>query len=161
MPVTLGSTRLLASGRLKGLRVGVVANPASVDHGFVHVVDRVRELTGGRGVDRVIELDLAANGRMDCELLRTGGEIVVYGSSPRPLDLPFALLLSKNLQLSFFMVYHLDAADRARATDALQRLLARGGLQHNITERRPLAEIVQAHEAVEGGRLVGNLVLKV
>lgn len=46
MPVTLGSTRLLASGRLKGLRVGVVANPASVDHAFVHVVDRVRQADG-------------------------------------------------------------------------------------------------------------------
>ena len=42
MAVTLGSTRLLASGRLQGLRVGVVANPASVDRAFVHVVDRVR-----------------------------------------------------------------------------------------------------------------------
>ena len=42
MPVTLGSTRLLASGRLRGLRIGVVANPASVDHDLVHVVDRVR-----------------------------------------------------------------------------------------------------------------------
>ena len=46
MAVTLGSTRLLASGRLKGLRVGVVANPASVDHQFVHVVDRVRAAEG-------------------------------------------------------------------------------------------------------------------
>ncbi len=46
MPVTLGSTRLLASGRLRGLRVGVVANPASVDHDFVHVVDRVRAAEG-------------------------------------------------------------------------------------------------------------------
>ena len=46
MAVTLGSTRLLASGRLKGLRVGVVANPASVDHAFVHVVDRVRQAEG-------------------------------------------------------------------------------------------------------------------
>ncbi len=42
MPVTLGSTRLLASGRLRGLRIGVVANPASVDHDLVHVLDRVR-----------------------------------------------------------------------------------------------------------------------
>ena len=42
MPVTLGSTRLLASGRLRGLRIGIVANPASVDHDLVHVVDRVR-----------------------------------------------------------------------------------------------------------------------
>ena len=42
MAVTLGSTRLVASGRLAGLRVGVVANPASVDDQFVHVVDRLR-----------------------------------------------------------------------------------------------------------------------
>ena len=46
MAVTLGSTRLLASGRLTGLRVGVVANPASVDHAFVHIVDRVRAAEG-------------------------------------------------------------------------------------------------------------------
>jgi uncharacterized protein YbbC (DUF1343 family) len=41
MPVTLGSTRLLASGRLQGRRVGIVANPASVDAEFVHVTDRL------------------------------------------------------------------------------------------------------------------------
>ena len=46
MAVTLGATRLLASGRLKGLTVGVVANPASVDHDFVHIVDAVRAADG-------------------------------------------------------------------------------------------------------------------
>jgi uncharacterized protein YbbC (DUF1343 family) len=37
----LGSDLLLESGRLRGLRVGIVANPASVDAGFRHVVDRM------------------------------------------------------------------------------------------------------------------------
>jgi uncharacterized protein YbbC (DUF1343 family) len=37
----LGSERLIASSRLQGLRVGVLANPASIDHDFVHVVDRL------------------------------------------------------------------------------------------------------------------------
>jgi len=37
----LGSERLIASPRLDGLRVGVLANPASVDHGFRHIVDRL------------------------------------------------------------------------------------------------------------------------
>ena len=46
MAVTLGSTRLVASGRLAGLRVGVVANPASVDDQLVHVVDRLRDAPG-------------------------------------------------------------------------------------------------------------------
>src|SRR5512140_1002000 len=40
MSVTLGSDRLFASGVLKGRRVGVVANPASVDACFRHTVDR-------------------------------------------------------------------------------------------------------------------------
>jgi uncharacterized protein YbbC (DUF1343 family) len=39
----LGSDRLIASGRLDGLRVGVVANPASIDASFRHVIDRVQE----------------------------------------------------------------------------------------------------------------------
>jgi len=141
----------------------------ALDAGADHVIDyktepvaeRVRELTQGQGIDRVIELDVAVNGKLDLELLRPGGELVAYGSSPKPLDLPFAVLLAKNLQLKFFMVYHLAAADRARATGALQRLLSRGELQHNIAERLPLERIVQAHEAVESGALVGNLVLRV
>jgi uncharacterized protein YbbC (DUF1343 family) len=37
----LGSDRLLASPRLRGQRVGVLANPASIDHKFRHVVDRL------------------------------------------------------------------------------------------------------------------------
>jgi uncharacterized protein YbbC (DUF1343 family) len=42
----LGSERLLASSRLNGLRVGILANPASVDHEFCHVVDRLGEASG-------------------------------------------------------------------------------------------------------------------
>jgi uncharacterized protein YbbC (DUF1343 family) len=37
--VALGSSRLLSSGRLRGQRVGIVSNPASVDGSFTHIVD--------------------------------------------------------------------------------------------------------------------------
>jgi len=39
VPVKPGSTRLLESGRLRGRRVGIVSNPASVDGRLQHVVD--------------------------------------------------------------------------------------------------------------------------
>jgi len=39
--VRLGSDVLLSSGRLRGKRVGVVCNHASVDRGFQHIVDRL------------------------------------------------------------------------------------------------------------------------
>ncbi len=37
--VTLGSSRLIDSGTLRGRRVGLVSNPASVDHRLLHIVD--------------------------------------------------------------------------------------------------------------------------
>jgi uncharacterized protein YbbC (DUF1343 family) len=46
MRVSLGIDRLLDSGHLRGLRVGVVANPASVDAAFRHTVDRVDQAPG-------------------------------------------------------------------------------------------------------------------
>jgi uncharacterized protein YbbC (DUF1343 family) len=39
--VRLGSDVLLASARLKGARVGIVCNHASLDRGFQHIVDRL------------------------------------------------------------------------------------------------------------------------
>jgi uncharacterized protein YbbC (DUF1343 family) len=39
--VRLGSDLLLGSGRLRGARIGIVCNHASVDHGFAHIVDRL------------------------------------------------------------------------------------------------------------------------
>ena len=39
--VRLGSDVLISSGRLRGKRVGIVCNHASVDRGFQHIVDRL------------------------------------------------------------------------------------------------------------------------
>ena len=44
--VRLGSDVLLSSNRLKGARVGVVCNHASIDRGFLHVIDRVAACEG-------------------------------------------------------------------------------------------------------------------
>src|SRR5262245_8795622 len=48
MAVFLGSDRLLASGRLDKMRVGVVCNPASVDRDLRHIADRIAALPGSR-----------------------------------------------------------------------------------------------------------------
>lgn len=122
---------------------------------------RVTEITQGRGVDRIIELDLAANAGVDIQLLRDGGEVVVYGSGASPMALPFLPLIAKNVQLKFFMVYHLSAGDRERASTVLTRLLEQGALRHQVAQRLPLERISEAHELVESGRVVGNVVLRV
>lgn len=63
--------------------------------------------------------------------------------------------------MHFFIVYNLTDVDRDRAEVTLHGLLEAGQLQHRISVRRKLAEIAQAHEDVESGRVIGNIVLSV
>lgn len=44
--VTLGSERLIESGALRGQRIGIVCNPASIDAAFRHIVDRLAAVDG-------------------------------------------------------------------------------------------------------------------
>ena len=124
------------------------------------VAQAVRELTGGAGVDRIIELDIAANAAADIEMIRPDGQWVVYGSGAREFSLPFMPLIAKNIGVRFFIVYNLSAPDRERAIALLQDWLRAGALQHNIAERLPLDEIVAAH-ARWRGRGMGNVVLQI
>lgn len=120
---------------------------------------RVREATAGQGVDRIIEVDLAANAALNLQLLRPEGDIVVYGSGASELALPFLPLILQHVRLRFFIVYSLNARDRERALRHLDALLRRGALQHQVAQRLPLARIAEAHALVESGQAVGNVVL--
>ena len=125
------------------------------------VAGRLREATQGRGIDRVVEVDLAGNIGVDLEVVRADGDIVAYGSNAPQIAVPFFPAIVKNVALIFFIVYNLDAESRRRAIDGLAGALAGGALVHNVAARLPLARIAEAHELVEGGTSVGNVVVDV
>jgi NADPH2:quinone reductase len=83
MAVHLGATRVLAT--VSSQNKAVLAKTAGADEVIFYktesVPQRIAELTAGAGVDRIIELDIAANGADDAEMLRPGGDCVVYGTS--------------------------------------------------------------------------------
>jgi len=121
----------------------------------------VLRLTGNAGVDRVIEVDFAANVGASLAALRPEGDIVVYGSSRQEIALPFFPAILKNVRLRFFIVYNLSAADRAAAVEQLTAWLREGRLQHVVGARLPLDSIAEAHELVETGRAAGNVVVQI
>jgi NADPH2:quinone reductase len=157
----LGARRVLTtvSSEDKGRLASRAGADLVINYRADNVHGRVRAATDGAGVDRIIEVDIAANGKLDCDLLRPGGEVVIYGSGSREFSLDFMPLIIRNLSLHFFIVYNLDAKDRESVIAGLTRTLADGALQHNIAARLPLAEIAAAHELVESGRTVGNVVI--
>jgi NADPH:quinone reductase len=121
----------------------------------------VMAITDKRGVDAVIEMDLAANAKLLPGVLRPEGIVVVYGGSAAEPTIPFQFLLQNSITLRFFMVYLMPAALRTRATVEITRMLERGELVHNVARTFDLGDIVAAHEAVESGKAMGNIVVRI
>ena len=159
----LGARQVIAtvSSPMKGELARAAGAHVVIDYRQENVADRVREETEGAGVDRVIEVDIAANAAIDMEVVRPGGIWVVYGSGARQFSLPFFPMISRNVLVRFFIVYHLSSADRQRANALLDDSLRRDLLQHNIAARLPLASIAKAHELVESGTAIGNVVVSI
>ena len=132
-----------------------------IDYKREDVAARVLDATGGAGVDRVIEVDLAANAAIDAACVRRDGQWVVYGSGAGKFELEFFPMIAKNIEVKCFIVYNLDPEQRARAINTLNRLLAKGVVQHNVTQRMPLADVARAHDMVGEGSAGGTVVLKI
>lgn len=181
-----GRTLLIAGGagsvghyaiqiaRARGARViTTISNAAKAQHarqaGASEVIDRhgddiaaqIAAHTGGTGVDAVIEVDLAANAALLPGVLRPHGAAVVYGTGAPLANVPSGWMLQNNVSLLFTLVYDLTPADRAAAIAGLQAMLREGRLRHAVALRFPLSEIAVAHEAVEQGAAVGNVVVDV
>jgi NADPH2:quinone reductase len=61
----------------------------------------------------------------------------------------------------FFIVYNLNRDVRERAISDLSILMETNRLKHNIGARLPLAQIAEAHDLVEKGQVIGNVLLEV
>lgn len=132
----------------------------SIDYKKENVGDRVMEITGRRGVDAVIEMDLSANTKLIPSVLRPKASVIVYGTGPEAV-LPASFCLVNSIRLQFFMVYELDQRERENALAAINAAIMQGAL-HNRTAQRAfsLADAAAAHEAVEQGS-IGNIIITI
>ena len=130
-----------------------------IDYRRDDVREHIQRATDGQGVDRIIEVDFAANATLDFDLLAKEGEVVVYGSGQPEVTVPFVPGILKNISVHFFIVYHLTREDRSRAEAGLTSLLAASRLRHNIHARIPLDRIAEAHDVVESGRAIGSVLV--
>lgn len=151
------------SSEVKAAHARAIGVSDTIDYKTENVAERVKALTGGRGVDAIIDMDFSTT----ADLVRQGalashGTVACYGSNEYedPL-IPFRICLFTTLSFQFFLVYDLTPSERAFALKELNVLLAAGRLVHAIGARYPLSEIVKAHEAVEQGKVMGNAVIDI
>jgi NADPH2:quinone reductase len=122
----------------------------------------ILELTGGAGVDRVVDVDFGANLPVSVKVLKPNGVISSYASSavPEP-TLPYYAVMSKNLTLRPVLIYTMPEGAKDDATGDILQLVEAGRLMHVIGARFPLDRIAEAHQAQESGKITGNIVVEV
>jgi len=124
------------------------------------VAARIKEITGKEGVDRVVEVDFASNLETNLAILKRNGVIAAYASdSNTQPQIPFYSLVYKNITVHYVLVYVMPKAAHQAAAEDVTTCLKAGVLHHVIAQRFPLSEIAAAHEAVESGQAIGNVIV--
>jgi NADPH2:quinone reductase len=122
---------------------------------------RVREITEGRGVDRIIEVDFGANVETNASCLKPNGTVASYSSTRvRTPTLPYYDFALKGARLHLLQAANFPASLLGPATNTIIALLERGRLRPRIAKRFTLDQIAEAHELVEAGEAVGNVVVE-
>jgi putative PIG3 family NAD(P)H quinone oxidoreductase len=146
-----------------------------LDHGLVvtatrelppRFADQALALTGGRGVDVVIDTVGAAYLEENVRALAPRGTIVCLGLlAGAQGTLPMGLLLGKRARVVGSVLRSRPLEEKIalaqRLTRELVPLFARGALRPVVDRVLPLASIADAHRAMEADANVGKIVLAV
>lgn len=124
------------------------------------VGQRILELTGGEGVDRIVEVAFGANLPTSLKIIRENGAIASYASDAEPEPkFPFWPLLAKNVTVYPLLVFNMPQAAKRQAQADIARWTRDKALRPYLGARFPLERIAEAHEAVERGA-IGNVVVE-
>ena len=173
-----GGVGLIACQWLKHLGATVIGTVGSEEkaalakaHGCHHTIDyrtenfaeRVKEITGGKGVPVVYDSvgKDTWDGSLDC--LRHQGLMVSFGNASGkvpPIDVgvlgPKGSLYVTRPTL---MTYTASREDLVGSANALFDVVRSGAVKIEINQTYPLSETVQAHKDLEGRKTTGSTVL--
>lgn len=143
----------------------VIAKDAGADHVIDYtredVAARVMEITAGAGVERIVEVDFGANVAVDGAVIAENGTVASYSSTRvREPVLPYYAFGLKGVRLHFVQGMNMPREVREAGARTIVALAERGMLRPRIARTFPLRDIAAAHEAVEGGHAVGNIVVE-
>ncbi len=143
-----------------------VASAAGADYALDYkkedVVTRIQEITNGKGVDRVVEVAFGSNLTTNLAVLKPNGAIATYASdSQHEPQMPFYEISNKNITVHYVLVYAMSKDAHQAAAADITTCLKAGVLRHLIAQRFPLSEIAAAHDVVDSGRAIGNIVVEI
>ncbi len=137
-------------------KLGRVEADFKVNHGSQDVVEAVKEATGGRGADVVVESVGEATWQRTLQAAAQGGRITVCGATSGP-NPPAALHRVWWKQLSIFG----STMGTKKDFEGAYELVKSGRAKPIVDEVFPLSEARAAHERMEAGDQLGKIVLTI
>jgi NADPH:quinone reductase len=129
-----------------------------LDHKVANYLDDLMRLTGGRGVDLVIEMLSNVNLGKDLTVLARNGRVVVVGSRGtveiNPRD-----TMARDASILGMTLLNATEPELAGMHAALVAGLENGTLRPIVGQEIPLAEAPRAHQAVMEAGAYGKIVL--
>jgi NADPH2:quinone reductase len=164
-------TAALQLGRAAGMMMIGTAGTAKgrelvLQEGAHHVLDHsggeylasIMELTGGRGVDVILEMLANKNLGKDLAVLARDGRVVVIGSRG-PVEINPRDTMGRDATIIGMTLFNVSDADMASIHAGLVAGLENGTLRPVVGREMPLAEAGRAHQAVMEPGAHGKIVL--
>jgi NADPH2:quinone reductase len=152
--------RVIATGGTEKGRINVAEQGAhhALDHHAPDYLDSVLALTGGNGVNVVLEMLANVNLAKDLGILAKYGRVVVIGSRG-PIEIDPRAIMRRDSSILGMTLMNVNDQDRASIHAALIAGLENGTLKPIVGKEMPLAEAARAHEVVMRPGAFGKIVL--
>lgn len=129
-----------------------------VDHRAPNYLKEIMELTGGRGVDIVLEMAAHVNLGKDLTLLAREGRVAVIGSRG-PVEVNPRDAMSRDATIVGVFLNSVSPKDLAGIHQALEAGLELGTLRPVVGKELPLSEAAPGHKSVMESGSFGKIVL--
>jgi NADPH2:quinone reductase len=129
-----------------------------LDHHAPDYTDQILVLTGGTGVNIILEMLANVNLAKDLGLLAKFGRVVVIGNRGR-IEIDPRAAMGRDSSILGMTLFNTSDEDRASIHAALIAGLENGTLKPVVGKEMPLAEAAHAHEAVLEAGAFGKIVL--
>lgn len=155
----MGLTVFGTAGTPKGLELATREGAHRVfDHGKAGYEAEIREATGGRGVDIILEMLANVNLARDTQLLANNGRVIVIGNRGE-VTINARELMGRRASIRGFTLWAITPVEEADIHAGLIAGFDNGTLRPVVGKEMPLAEAARAHKEVLEPGASGKIVL--
>lgn len=141
---------------VRRLGADVVINRKTED-----VKAKVLEVSGGLGVERIVDVDLISNIETDMACLAACGVISAYATEVPTAEVrfPFLRAMFKGAVVRMVFVYTMGEQAHRDAIRDINACISAGKYNPEIGLRVPLERIADAHQALETASVIGKILV--